>query len=156
MGVFVACVPAFTPLLKRFGQKITSASKSGSKTRSQNQSKRFTGGGSALKSGSGTPRNVFSERRESKSLAKTTIIREEERSGDDDEIALCDILWDRDQDWQAGGYAHSRSQICAANVSSGDGRGTPVPDRTSSENGQDGILIVREISVLRKASGRSG
>lgn len=80
LGVFIACVPAFAPLLKAFGKKVVSH---GSRSRSRMA--------------------AYSERKSTTPVVKESAVH----SGlDDDEIELCDHPWANQS--RVGHNAHAR------------------------------------------------
>jgi hypothetical protein len=127
-GVIVACVPALSPLLKSFGRKISSNSRSGaygakSGGTAYGQSQR-----SAAATASRTP------------ARKSRVLASSRDDDDDDEIELCEMK----NGWVA--RSHSTRVRTVGGIDDGDSDGR---SRTSSpyDPQQQHITVVHEYTV---------
>ncbi|KAM0716933.1 hypothetical protein Q7P37_006785 [Cladosporium fusiforme] len=137
MGVIVACVPAFSPLLKSFGKKMSYNSRSRSGAYGQ---KSGTKGAYATHgSKSGTAPGIH------RSVSKSRILASVR---DEDEVELCDTKhgWVPDRNgWNAATVQHGKSSM----YTHGTADESNPPDRSgaSSPGDQHQITVVHEYTV---------
>lgn len=137
MGVIVACVPAFSPLLKSFGKKLSynSRSRSGAYGKTAGSKGAFTTRDQKSHVGNG-----------SRAQASKSRILSSFR--DDDEVELCDAK----HGWasQPRGWNTSDVQSAPAQVHTRDVSGEDESDRLSGASSADGerhITVVHEYTV---------
>ncbi|KXL49959.1 hypothetical protein M433DRAFT_457922 [Acidomyces richmondensis BFW] len=139
LGVFIACVPSFAPLLKYFSREISSYQ---TKNRSKRKTDNITHDLSS---------EVLSQTNTKKSKTFGTVVQEEEDTADD-EVKL----WTARRGWGEGVYGWTDVNAVPMTSLGGQTKGTD-DDESDFQQGNSGrdeqhhddIVVTREISVLR-------